>query len=108
MHRPTSTDAVVGWSRVAVARGVDAYVVKNHHLGFAECFDVGCDPNMFGIKDGMMVAHFAAGRYTEALSWAKATLREKPGFVQALCTAAASAALVGQSLEAERAVATLR
>jgi TolB-like protein/class 3 adenylate cyclase len=66
------------------------------------------DPTVLGIKDGMATTHFAAGRYAEALSWAKAAVREKPTFIVGVCIAAASAALAGQLAEAERAVASLR
>jgi tetratricopeptide (TPR) repeat protein len=66
------------------------------------------DPTMFNVQDAIGSAHFAAGRYAEALSWCKAALREKPDFILALCTAAASAALSGQLADAEKAAATLR
>ena len=66
------------------------------------------DPNIFGLKDGMATANFAAGRYAEALSWAKAAIREKPTFIVGICMTAASAALAGQLAEAEKAVASLR
>ena len=66
------------------------------------------DPQTFAMQDGMATAHFAAGRYAEALSWAKMAMREKPAFVVPICTAAASAALIGQFAEAQEAVARLR
>jgi TolB-like protein/Tfp pilus assembly protein PilF len=66
------------------------------------------DPQIYGAQDGMAAAHFAAGRYVEALSWAKAAIREKPTLAVAMCTAAASAAFAGQLVEAEEAVARLR
>jgi adenylate cyclase len=66
------------------------------------------DTTVFGLKDGLATAHFASGRYTEALSWAKAAIREKPAFIVGICMTAASAALAGQLSEAERAIASLR
>ena len=66
------------------------------------------DPNKVLMTDGTASAHFVAGRYHEALSWAKTATREKPAYVIPICVAAASAALTGQSAEAEKAVASLR
>jgi len=48
-------------------------------------------------------AHFFAGRYDEASSWAAMTLREWPDYQTALRIAAASYALAGRLEEAERA-----
>jgi tetratricopeptide (TPR) repeat protein len=50
------------------------------------------EPSVLGLKDGMATTHFAAGRYAEALSWAKAAVREKPTFIVRICVAAASGA----------------
>ncbi|MBV9376358.1 MAG: CadC-family transcriptional regulator [Alphaproteobacteria bacterium] len=47
-------------------------------------------------------AHFFAGRYEEAASWAAMTLREWPEYQTALRIAAASYALAGRSEEAKR------
>jgi adenylate cyclase len=66
------------------------------------------DPQIFSMHDAMASAHFVAGRYGEALSWAKAALRERPAWLLAACIAAASGALAGQLAEAEKAVASLR
>jgi tetratricopeptide (TPR) repeat protein len=66
------------------------------------------DPQIYATQEGMAAAHFAAGRYTEALSWAKAAIREKPTFVAAMSMAAASAALAGHLSEAQEAAAKLR
>jgi adenylate cyclase len=65
------------------------------------------DPQMFSTQYGMAVAQFVAGHYAEALSWANASLREKPGFLFATCLAATSGALSGQLAEAEKVVASL-
>ncbi|HXV24512.1 MAG TPA: adenylate/guanylate cyclase domain-containing protein [Alphaproteobacteria bacterium] len=66
------------------------------------------DPQIYSAQEGMASAHFVAGRYVEALSWAKTVIREKPAMLIALCTAAASAALAGQLAEAQEAAARLR
>jgi TolB-like protein/Tfp pilus assembly protein PilF len=65
-------------------------------------------PQEFGLQDAMAAAHFMAGRYSEALTWAKKALREKPDFFLALCIAAASAGLAGQLTQAKENVAALR
>ncbi len=64
------------------------------------------DPQ-FSMHDGIGAAHFAAGRYAEALSETKAALREQPAFILSLSIAAASGALTGQLEQAERAIASL-
>jgi TolB-like protein len=66
------------------------------------------DPQMYATQDGMAAAHFVARRYAEAVSWAKAALREKPDFVPSMCVAAASAAYAEQISEAHEMVARLR
>jgi tetratricopeptide (TPR) repeat protein len=66
------------------------------------------DPNKVLMMDGTASAHFVAGRYAEALSWAKTATREKPAYIVPICVAAASAALTGQLAEVEKAVASLR
>jgi Flp pilus assembly protein TadD len=53
-------------------------------------------------------AHFVAGRYTEALSWAQRAVRSHPNYVLPNSIVAASAALSEQRAVAERAVTRLR
>ena len=53
-------------------------------------------------------AHFFAGRYAEALSWAEMAIREQPDFILSTSVAAASAALAGNHAAAEKAMARLR
>ena len=53
-------------------------------------------------------AHFCAGRYDEAFSWAERAAREQPGLMFAFCVAAASAALGGRLAEAQRAMVRVR
>jgi tetratricopeptide (TPR) repeat protein len=57
---------------------------------------------------GMAFAHFFAGRYDEAASWAEKALREQPSWIPALRTAAASYALSGREQEAQQTMARLR
>jgi tetratricopeptide (TPR) repeat protein len=66
------------------------------------------DPQMFGMQVVMAQAHFFAGRYDEALSFAEAAVRQRPNFFIAICVAAASAALAGKRAKAEKAMARVR
>jgi len=66
------------------------------------------DPLFFQMQAGTASAHLFAGRYPEASTWAEAAVREQRSFLLVLCTAAASNALAGQTVEAARAMARLR
>jgi hypothetical protein len=66
------------------------------------------DPLMFGMHSGMAFAHFFAGRYGKAATWAEKALRDQPNWVPALRTAAASYALAEQPEKAQRAMAHMR
>jgi TolB-like protein len=66
------------------------------------------DSQIFSMQTATAAAHFLAGRYAEAFSWAEMAAREKPIFLLASATAAASGALAGRSEEAARALAQLR
>jgi hypothetical protein len=57
---------------------------------------------------GLANAHFFAGRYTDALSWAEMSLREKPEFLLPNYIAAASDALAGRLADAKRAMGRVR
>ena len=65
------------------------------------------DPLIFAMQEGMAHAHFFAGRYDEALSWAKMALRELPDSHAGLRIAAASCALAGRDEEAKKLMARL-
>jgi len=64
-------------------------------------------PHLFLLQQGIALAHFFAGRYDEALSWAKMALREQPDCHAALRTGAASCALAGRDEEAKGLMARL-
>jgi TolB-like protein/tetratricopeptide (TPR) repeat protein len=67
------------------------------------------DPEvLFYTQTATAYAHFFAGRYAEALSWAKAAMRQRPNFVISISAAAASGALAGRMGEAQEAMARLR
>ena len=66
------------------------------------------NPHIFSMISGIATAHFFAGRYGEALVWAKTPLRSKPDIMTSSCVVAASVALSGQAAEADVSMAVLR
>jgi TolB-like protein/class 3 adenylate cyclase len=66
------------------------------------------DPLFFNMQAATALAHFFAGRYAEASSWAEMAIRERSSHIIAVCTAAASAALAGRSMEMGKAMARVR
>jgi TolB-like protein len=66
------------------------------------------DPLLFGMQNGTAAAHFLAGRYDEASSWAEKALREHPKHSPAMRMAAASHALAGRLAQAREAMARMR
>jgi TolB-like protein len=66
------------------------------------------DPQIFNAQAATASAHFFAGRYDEASSWAEMAVREQPIHFIATCVAAASNALAGRLPEAQKAMARLR
>src|SRR5262249_19526898 len=66
------------------------------------------DPVIAYAQIGTAHAHFFAGRYDEASSWAKLPLRELPDLVPALRIAAASDALAGRIDDAQKNLARMR
>ena len=66
------------------------------------------DPIAFHMQASTALAHFLAGRYDEASSWAERALRERPDDCRAMRILAASSALAGRLEEAHTAIARLR
>jgi TolB-like protein len=66
------------------------------------------DPQIFGMHTATACAHFFAGRYAEALSFAQMAVREQPNYIIGTCMAAASSALLGRLAETQKAMAHLR
>jgi TolB-like protein/class 3 adenylate cyclase/Flp pilus assembly protein TadD len=66
------------------------------------------DPQTFRAQGGIAFAHFLAGRYHDAITWAEAALRERPNYLAAIRELAAASALVGRLPEAQKAMAHLR
>jgi TolB-like protein len=65
------------------------------------------DPLIFIVQMGFIFAHFFAGRYEEALAYAKKSLAQNPTYVTAVIMAAVSAALAGREDEMTKAVGQL-
>src|SRR5262245_57744211 len=65
------------------------------------------DPFSYDMQSSMAVAHFTAGRYAEALSWAEASVRRKPNFSPAWRLLAASSAMLGRREQAQNAASRL-
>jgi TolB-like protein/class 3 adenylate cyclase len=65
------------------------------------------DPRTYTMQAATAAAHFFAGRYAEASSWAETAIQAQPGFLPSTYFAAASAALAGNHAAAEKAIARL-
>ena len=66
------------------------------------------DPLTFVVQAAIAAAHFFAGRYAEALSWAELSAREQQDYTFSTSVAAASAAVLGNHVAAGKAMARLR
>jgi hypothetical protein len=66
------------------------------------------DPITFHMQSATAMAHFLAGRYDDASSWAKRALRERAGDARSISILAASNALAGRLDEAHAAIARVR
>ena len=92
-----------GWAKIYLG---DPEVAIEH---FARAMRLSpLDPSIFIMQMGTAFAHFFAGRYDDASSWAEKALRERPDYHPALRIAAASYALAGRLKEAHDAIARSR
>jgi TolB-like protein len=66
------------------------------------------DPLIYITYNGISYAHFYAGRYDDAATWAEKALAEAPHHASALLMLAAAHALAGRLKEAHRAAARIR
>jgi TolB-like protein/tetratricopeptide (TPR) repeat protein len=66
------------------------------------------DPHSFRAQGGIAFAHFLAGRYADAITWAEAALRTRPNYLAAIRELSAACALAGRLPEAQKAMAHLR
>jgi TolB-like protein len=66
------------------------------------------DPTLYHMQVGVSFAHFLAGRFDDALSWAERALRDQPTYLPAIVVMAASNALGGHLDEAHAAMKRVR
>ena len=92
-----------GWARIYLGEPETAI----EHMARAMRLNP-LDPLLFGMQNGTAAAHFLAGRYDEASSWAQKALWEHPTHSPAMRMAAASHALAGRLAEAREAMARMR
>jgi len=92
-----------GWVRILLAQPETAI----DHMARAMRLNP-LDPMLFGMQNGTAAAHFLAGLYDEASSWAEKALGEHPEHSPAMRMAAASHALAGRPAEAHEAMARMR
>jgi adenylate cyclase len=64
------------------------------------------DPRIFLAQQAMSFAHFLAGRFEEATSWAMQAIRQQPNYPGGYKALSASLAMQGQSDEARAACST--
>jgi tetratricopeptide (TPR) repeat protein len=91
-----------GWIRINL--GQPELAVE--HLERAMRLDP-LDPLLYNMETGVAAAHFLAGRYDVAATWAERALHELPRYKPALRLAAASCALAGQIGKAQAHVGNL-
>ena len=99
-----------GWVRIYLGEPEAAIEHLAHAMRLSPL-----DPLTFVTQMAIAFAHFFAGRYDDASSWAEKALatsppglRERPGYHPALLIAAASNSLAGRLEEARNAIARLR
>jgi TolB-like protein/tetratricopeptide (TPR) repeat protein len=66
------------------------------------------DPQIYAMQFATAAAHFFGGRPDQALAWAEKAMQQQPNFFVATYVAAASAALAGKLVQAEKAMVRLR
>jgi TolB-like protein len=66
------------------------------------------DPLILGMQNGTAAAHFLAGRYDAASSWAEKALQQNSNYLPAIRMAAASHALSGRLAQAQKALSRMR
>jgi TolB-like protein/cytochrome c-type biogenesis protein CcmH/NrfG len=65
------------------------------------------DPQYYNMQAAAGAAHFFAGRYAEAATWAEPAAREQPNHMIAACIVAANGGMAGRMEQAREAVARL-
>jgi TolB-like protein len=92
-----------GWVRVWLGEPDEAISRFAHAMRLSPL-----DPQIIIMQAGTSSAHFIAGRYDEASTWAEKAIREAPDFAPAIRIAVASNALAGRPEQATKAMARMR
>jgi tetratricopeptide (TPR) repeat protein len=92
-----------GWTKAFLGDPDGAITQLTHAMHLSPL-----DPHIFRAQGGIAFAHFLAGRYDEAITWAEASLRIRPNYLAAVRELAAASALAGRLAEAQKAMARLR
>ena len=92
-----------GWTKAFLGDPEGAIAQLTHAIQLSPL-----DPHGFRAKGGIAFAHFLAGRYGEAITWAEAALRQRPSYLASIRELAAANALAGRFPEAQKAMARLR
>lgn len=92
-----------GWTKAFLGDPEGAIAQLTHAIQLSPL-----DPHSFRAQGGIAFAHFLAGRYEEAITWAEAALRQRPTYGASIRELAAANALAGRLPEAQRAMARLR
>jgi tetratricopeptide (TPR) repeat protein len=86
-----------GWTKAFLGDPEGAIAQLTHAMHLSPL-----DPHGFRARGGIAFAHFLAGRYEEAITWAEAALRERPTYMASIRELAAANALAGQLSDAQR------
>ena len=92
-----------GWNKVWLGDAEEAIARVAHSIRLSPL-----DAFIFGMFSAMAWAHFLMGQYHEASSWARRALQEKSDYLPAIRILAASEALAGHAMEAQKAIERLR
>jgi adenylate cyclase len=92
-----------GWTKAFLGDPEGAITQLTHAMQLSPL-----DPHGFRARGGMAFAHFLAGRYEEAITWAEAALRQRPTYLASVRELAAANALAGRLSDAQKAMARLR
>jgi TolB-like protein/class 3 adenylate cyclase len=92
-----------GWVQVFLGNP-DAAIKHSAHAIRLSPFD----PNLARMQGAIATAHFFAGRYSEASTWAERALMQQPTYVSGLQCLAASHSLAGRLKEARKVMERLR
>ena len=92
-----------GFARIGLGRLEDAIAHFSQAMRLSPL-----DPEMYRTEAGLALAHLLCGHFDEAASWATKAYRGQTGFLMVIAILAATHALAGESVEAERAMQQLR